>query len=91
MARIDVKATVSAPQEINISLVRADYAEQANVHRICFEVSLSLFSVIIGVVLTIEKLERIHWFCLIVFGCGALAFLWLTIKIARQAHQSNGN
>ena len=43
MATINVKATVSAPSEINIPLVRADYHATSNVFRVFFEVSLACF------------------------------------------------
>ena len=41
MATINVKTTVSAPSEINIPLVRADYHAMSNVFRVFFEVFLA--------------------------------------------------
>jgi hypothetical protein len=85
MAKLDVKATFSAPEEINIPLVRGDVADQASVYRICFEVGLSLFSALVGVILGIDKVERIHWVPLFVCGVAALTFLGLNVRLMRQA------
>jgi hypothetical protein len=42
MARINVRVTVTAPEEINIPSVRANYSSTANIFRVFFEIFLSL-------------------------------------------------
>ena len=85
MARIDVKTTVTAPAEINIPLVRADYASTSNVFRAFFEIFLSLFSGLLGFVLSLQVREPIHWVSLIICGGAALAFLVFTVFYGRQS------
>ena len=87
MARFDIKATVTAPSEINIPLVRGDHHEVSGVFRICFEVSLSVFSTFLGYVLSISTLERIHWLSLSVAGLATLAFLLLSARYSWKSRQ----
>jgi hypothetical protein len=84
MAKLDIEATFTAPEKVNIALVRADLADQANVFRILFEVSLALLSALIGVMLSVGKLERIHWAALVVLVIATATFLALTLRISRQ-------
>jgi hypothetical protein len=87
MARINVKATVTAPQEINIPLVRADHSATANIFRVFFEVFLSLFSTLLGYTLGLSTPTRIHWTFLAVTGLSAAAFAILSFTFSRKAHQ----
>lgn len=88
MARINVKATVTAPPEINIPLVRADQAHTANVFRVFFEIFLSLFSTLLGYALGLEeKATTIHWLFVIVMGLSALAFLITSSVVSRKARE----
>ena len=75
MATINVKATVSAPSEINIPLIRADDLRTSNVYRVFFEVFLAGFSTTFGVVLTMTQPTIVHWVLLGVFAIPAVAFL----------------
>jgi hypothetical protein len=58
MARINVRVTVTAPEEISIPSVRANYSSTANIFRVFFEnflsLSLSLFSTLLGYVLSLR-------------------------------------
>lgn len=74
MATINVKATVSAPSEINIPLVRADLYATSNVFRIFFEAFLAFFSGILGAVLTMAEIPAIYWIVLVISGVCALVF-----------------
>jgi hypothetical protein len=85
MARINVKATVTAPQEINIPLVRGDYSTTANIFRVFFEVFLSLFSTILGFILGLQNPTRVHWIFLSVTGLSALAFAISSFAFSRKA------
>lgn len=75
MAKIDIKANVIAPAEINVALVRADRASVSNIFRLFFEVFLALGSTIVGVVITTPSPTR---FMLIVLGVSVI----LTIAFA---------
>ena len=75
MAEISgVKATVSAPSEINIPLVRADHYATANIFRFFFEFFLACFSGTVGTVLTMTKTSPVYWVMLGIFGVSLLAF-----------------
>lgn len=52
MAKIDVKANVIAPAEVNVTLIRADRASVANIFRLFFEILLALTSTLVGTVLS---------------------------------------
>jgi len=79
MARINVKTTVTAPDEINVQLVRADYLGISNVFRICFEVFLAVTSSLIGVVLTVSPVTGLHKLFLAFVSVGTLGFLVMTV------------
>jgi len=87
MARLDVKATVTAPSEINIPLVRGDHHEVSGIFRTCFEVALSIFSTLIGYTLSIPSLERIHWFGLVIAGGAMIAFILLSANYGKKSRQ----
>ena len=72
MATINVKATVSAPSEINIPLVRADYHAMSNIFRLFFEFFLAVFSGTLGIAMT-QPSQSGYWFMLITFGLSALS------------------
>ena len=85
MAQINIPTKVTGPDQINVDLIRADYAEMSHTFRICFEVSLSLFSAVLGHVLSIEKVEFIHYFTLIVLGIFTITFLILSSQYHNKA------
>ena len=75
MALFNVKATVSAPEEINIPLVRADLHAVANLFRVFFEIFLSFFSAILGAVMAMgDAVTTFHWVVLCASGACVLAF-----------------
>ena len=84
MAKIDIKAIISAPLEINIPLVRADHAATANIFRIFFEIFLSLFSAQLGYVLSLANPERFHWIALSICGVATASFLAISVRVARR-------
>lgn len=87
MTIINVKATVSAPSEINIPLVRADHHAMSNVFRIFFEVSLACFSGTLGAVLTMPQTPIFYWVVLIIFGCFGLTFLKFTSSFGKSSEK----
>ena len=87
MTRLNVKANVTAPQEINIPLVRGDHHETSGVFRVCFEVFLSLFSTLCGYVITLAAPGPIHYIGLAILGASACVFLWLSIGYAKRSRE----
>ena len=85
MAKIDVKAVVTAPSEITIPLVRADHHQTSNVFRVAFEVFLALFGGLMGHVLSIDKPEVIHFLFLGVCGFAAVIFLCCSLKAGKKS------
>jgi purine-cytosine permease-like protein len=85
MAKIDVKTIVTAPSEINIPLIRADHAGTSNVFRICFEISLSIFSTLLGYMLGLKDPQPIHWaFIAVAFGA-TISFLLLGRHFSKES------
>ena len=68
MARIDVKANVTAPSQINIPLVRADVHGMSNVFRIFFEAFLACFSGFLGAVMAMPEAAAVYWVVVVIFG-----------------------
>jgi hypothetical protein len=85
MARLDVKATVTAPSEINIPLVRGDHHEVSGVFRVCFEVALSVFSTLFGYVLSLSTPEKFHWLALTVAFLAMGSFLYLSHSYSKKS------
>lgn len=89
MAKIDVKATITAPSEITIPLIRADHAAHANVFRVCFEIFLSITSTLFGYVLSLAIPQPIHWIALSISGVATLCFLgvsaWVNYRCRNPA------
>ena len=87
MTKIDVKANISAPSEINIPLVRGDHQEMSNIFRIFFEVSLACFSGTLGAVLTMPQTPTFYWVVLSIFGCFGLASLKFTFSFGKSSEK----
>lgn len=91
MAKLDVKATFTAPNEIRIPLVRGDHHEVSGVFRVCFEVALSVFSTLLGYTLSLTSLEKIHWLFLGVSFAAMAAFLILSHRFGQKAATGLGD
>jgi hypothetical protein len=87
MARINVRAIITAPEEINIPLIRADHSATSNIFRLFFEVFLSLFSTLLGYILGLQTPTRVHWTFLTVTGVSALAFAICSFVFSRKSHK----
>jgi hypothetical protein len=85
MAIVNVKAKVTAPEEINIVLVREDHSGTSNAFRVFFEISLSLFSGLFGVTLSIPQPQVIHWVSLIILGLFGISFLVMSFRYKKKA------
>lgn len=87
MAQIDVKTTVTAPEEIDIPLVRADYASVSNASRMLFEFFLAIFSGLVGHTASVDSRSVIHWVALAICGAAGLAFMLFSIQYGRKARE----
>lgn len=88
MATIDVKANVTAPSQITIPLVRADYHAVSNIFRVFFEVFLACSSTTLGAILAMPSPKTIHWIMLSVFGLSAVAFLLCSFFFGRSSRKT---
>ena len=88
MAIIDVKANVTAPSQVTIPLVRADYHAVSSVFRVFFEVFLAGSSTTLGAILAMPKPKTIHWVMLCAFGLSAAAFLLCAFCFGRSSRKS---
>lgn len=91
MAKLDVKATITAPEEIQIPLVRADQLHTNNVFRIAFEVCLAVTASLLGVMLSIDTVTSLHLAFFGFSGCLSFVFLVLSIKAMTPIKQVAGN
>ena len=80
MATLNVRATVSAPSEVNVPLVRGDYASTAGVFGFFFDVFLGLSGVLLGHILSLQAPLRIHWVFLGVSLIAMVAF-WVLARV----------
>jgi hypothetical protein len=85
VAKINVDAIVTAPQQITVPLIRADHAETSNIFRLCFEVFLAIFASLLGYVLALPTPTKIHWVFLAVIGLSTVAFGILSFRYSRKA------
>ena len=86
MAEIsDIKTIVTAPDQIDIALVRADYHGISNIFRIAFEFFLACFSATLGSVLTMPKPETIYFVVLLACALVAGAFGWLSYSYGKSS------
>ena len=75
----EVQATVSAPSNITVRLVRADHHTTANIFRICFEVFLALLSVTIGAVIQMTNVPTVY--CAILIVCAIFAVVFVALSV----------
>ena len=90
MATINVKATVSAPSEINIPLVRADYHATSNVFRVFFEFFLACSSATLGAILTMtQPPPTIYWVVLGVTAVSCAAFWYFSFYYSKSSKNAS--
>lgn len=83
MAKIDVKANVIAPTEVNVTLIRADHASVSNIFRLFFEVFLALSSTLVGTVVSDPKPTNFKIFTLVISGLLTVAFAIISFTFNR--------
>lgn len=88
MANLKVNAIFTAPENIEIPLVRADVMRISAIFRVCFEVALSITSTLLGYVLSLMDPTRIHWVFLTVSLIATGAFLYLSYSQGKSASVS---
>ena len=84
MAIIDTRVSLSAPTEINVTLVRADYLSTSNVFRVMFEIFLAISSALMSVNLSIV-VTKLHWIFFGVTFLSSILFLGLSLWFAKRA------
>jgi hypothetical protein len=84
MANLKVNAKITAPENIDIPLVRADVMHVSATFRVCFEVALSLTSTLVGYILSLSSALPIHWVFLVVSGVATFAFFMLSVRKQRE-------
>ena len=85
MAQIDIETKVTAPTQITVPLVRADFHQTANVFRVSFELFLAVTSALLGHVLALQVVERIHWLFLFVCSIATVGFLVCSVIFGRRS------
>jgi hypothetical protein len=85
---VDTRLSLSAPNEIKVSLVRADYLATSNVFRVVFEMFLTISSALLSVTLS-STVTRIYWVFLAVTTFSTFLFLGLSIWFNRRAKVGN--
>ena len=85
MANLKVNARITAPENIDIPLVRADVMRVSATFRTFFEVFLSLTSALIGHMLSLQETIPLHWVSLTVVALATLVFLILSLRKQSEA------
>jgi len=85
MANLKVNAKITAPENIEIPLVRADVLRVSTTFRVCFEVALALTSALLGHIFSLQVVLPIHWIFLATSSVATLAFLVLSHWKQREA------
>jgi hypothetical protein len=80
LAQIDIETRITAPTQITVPLVRADHHETANIFRVAFELFLAVTSALLGHVLALQEVARIHWVFLAVCALATIGFLVCSTK-----------
>ncbi len=87
MAEINIETTVTAPDKINITLVRADHAYTTNIFRTFFEIFLVVTGVLVGHLLSLKVVENIYWLFLVTLGLSDAAFLLLSYSFRKKSEK----
>lgn len=91
MAKLNVKTTVTAPDEISVQLIRADYLGISNTFRILFELFLAVTCSLLGVVLSATIVTTTQKLFLAFTGLGTASFLVLSIYYYCVAKPNKSN
>jgi len=85
VANIEIKTNITAPTNITVPLVRADYLAMSNVFRIIFEIFLALTASLFGSIFTLDSPAAIHWAFFAVTGTSTIVFLVLSAVFHKKA------
>ena len=85
MANLRVNAKITAPESIDIALVRADVMHVSDTFRVSFEIGLAVTSTLAGYVLSLQARLPIHGVFLVVSTLATVAFLVLSVRKRREA------
>lgn len=87
---VDVDMSITAPQEIEVPLVRGDYLRMSDQYRRLFDGALALFSASLGAKLGGATLDVFGWTVLAVTALGGLIFLLRTAHWRKRAELTDG-
>jgi hypothetical protein len=85
VANLKVNARVTAPETIDIPLVRADVMHVSQTFRVFFEVFLALTSTLSGYIFALVAPSHFHWAVLVICVLTTAAFLVLSMRKQREA------
>lgn len=89
MPEITVNTQISAPSVITINLIREDFLDTSNTFRIIFEVTLTIFSALLGSIISLvnekKDIPALIWIFFVTMTLGCIVFLILSIKNYRKA------
>lgn len=82
---VDVRALVTAPDEIEVPLVRGDFFGISTAFRCFFELFLAITATLFGVILTLPKITIVLWIFFLFVFCMMLVFLLLSLVYYSKA------
>lgn len=88
MANLKVNTKVTAPETIDIPLVRADIMHVSQTFRTFFELFLSFTSTLLGYVIALPVISGFHWLVLTACALATIAFLVLSMRKQGEAKVS---
>lgn len=88
---VDVGLSLTAPEEIEVPLVRGDYLRVSDQYRRLFDGALALFAASLGAWLGGAELDLFGWTLLGVTGMGSLLFIIRTTLWRKRARLKNSD
>lgn len=88
MAKFEIQPRVIYPKNPVIRFARADLLEVANHARVGFEITLSIFSALVGAHLSSkDPVPLVHWLFEVATLGGWISFLIWSVKTTTRAHE----
>lgn len=79
------KVNVTAPESIDIPLVRADHLQTSNTFRICFEISIACAFSFLSITLSDTNASKFHWAATIISFIAMVSFGTLSYRVYIKA------
>ena len=88
MASFDIEPRVIFPKQPIIRFARVDLLETSSNARVGFEITLALFTALVGAHLSTNKpVPLVHWLFELASGVGAAVFLKWSLSAAARARE----